>query len=91
MVAESLAGRRPAFDACVRDWLRANPGTGLSGHRVTVTLIVSPNGTVGASSIDDPGLESSTLGTCLRDVLGRPFPAFEGDPLQVVVPLRLGE
>jgi hypothetical protein len=91
MVVESLAARRPAFDACVRDSQQGNPGAGLSGRRLTVTLMVSPSGTVSASSIDDPALENTTLGTCLRNVLSRPFPAFEGDPLRLVVPLRLGE
>lgn len=90
MVAEALAARRPAFEACLRDWLQDNPG-GPSGRRVSMTLVVNPNGTVSVSSLDDPTIEATALGACLRGVVSRPFQAFEGEPLHVIVPLRLGQ
>jgi hypothetical protein len=91
MMVEALAARRPALESCVRQWLLADPGAGLSGRRVTVSLVVNPSGTVTSSSIDDPSLETTALGACLRNVVSRPFRPFEGEPIQVVVPLRLGE
>ena len=91
MVVATLAARRPAFEACVRQWLGDDPGSGRAGRRVTMTLIVNPSGTVNSPVLDDPALEDTGLGDCLREVFGRPFPAFEGEPLHLVVPLKLGE
>jgi hypothetical protein len=91
MVADTLAARRPALEACVRDGPQDDPVSGLFGRRVTLSLVVNPSGTVTSSTIDDPALEATALGACLRTVVGRPFPAFDGEPLHVVVPLKLGE
>ncbi len=91
IVTEALAARRPAFESCVRGWLRDDPKAGLSGRRITISLIVNPTGLVSSSTIDDPSLEATSLGACLRGAASRPFPSFEGEPIQVMVPLRLGQ
>lgn len=91
MVVETLATLRPALEACVRQWQGDDPGSGRGGRRVTMTLVVNPSGTVNSPVLDDPALEDTGLGDCLRDVFTRPFPTFEGEPLQLVVPLKLGE
>jgi hypothetical protein len=91
VVAQAVAARRPAFDACVREWAREEPGLWVPGRRVDLLLTVQPSGTVTSPRIDDPALEGTALAGCLRGAAGKPFPPFDGDPVQLRIPFRLGE
>lgn len=89
MIADAVAARRGAFEACVRRWLASQPGQAVAGRRLELSLTVSPSGAVTSPRIDDPALDESPLGECLRSAAGKPFPAFEGDPIALRLPLRL--
>lgn len=91
MVSDALAARRPAFEACLRDWLRDKPSSAITGRQMDLLLMVNPNGSVSSPAVDDPAIDGTALGACLRGVVSRPFPPFEGEPLQVRMPLKLGE
>lgn len=91
VVPDALAARRSALDACAQEWAREAPWLWVAGRRVEVSLIVDPSGAVTSCALDDQDLDGSSLGACLRKVLGKPFPPFEGEALQVRIPLRLGQ
>ncbi|WP_373044913.1 GYF domain-containing protein [Vulgatibacter sp.] len=80
-VRSALATRLPGYSRCVLD----HTSTGNRPGSVTVRAVVAPTGVVTTASVADGGGE---LGVCLadrtRDVR---FPAFEGEPLELTVPL----
>lgn len=91
VIANAIAARRAAFETCVRQWLESKPRPGATGRRLDLSLVVNPTGTVTSPKIDDPALEASPLGGCLRNAASKPFPAFEGEPIQLRIPLRLAK
>jgi hypothetical protein len=83
-----LANRR-AFDACVSKALRLHPGLKLA-RRATMVLTVQPDGKVSDASLAEEQLAHSDLGLCLSDAGRRMvFPGFEGDALEIAMPLSL--
>lgn len=89
-VAAAVAADRPAFDACVQESLRDEPGLAVAGLQIDLVMTVNPSGIVTSSEIDDAALQETALGRCLRSaVRGLAFPAFEGEPLQVRIPLKI--
>jgi hypothetical protein len=86
-VAAALASRRDALDAC---FAAADAGAP-PGSVVRLLVRVEPSGRVAGARTDDPLLDESPLGACLGEVArAMSFEPFEGDPVRVELPLRLG-
>ncbi len=89
-VARVVAANRSAFNACLAEAARRDPGLGRHGRTMVMVLTVSPSGSVASSTltIDDVQLAESELGACLSSAAQRlVFPPFQGEPQQVRVPL----
>ncbi len=88
----AVAARRSQLEACVRESLKGAPRPpGLDARSVVLVLTVDPGGIVSRAAIDDPSIGNGATGTCVRAALsGLPFPTFEGEPVEVRVPLTLG-
>ncbi|MGC3997589.1 MAG: AgmX/PglI C-terminal domain-containing protein [Anaeromyxobacter sp.] len=84
-VARVIDENRGAFSACI-----ARAGTAGAEERVTLLLTVRPDGTVSAARLDEAERERTTLGRCVRNAGRRlVFPAFQGEAIDVTVPLTL--
>jgi hypothetical protein len=91
-VAAAVAAKRPAFDACLQESQRNEPGLVAGGLRVTLLVTVDPSGIATSPQLDDPVLQDTVLGGCLRNVARQILlPAFAGERFQVRIPLKLGE
>jgi outer membrane biosynthesis protein TonB len=85
-----IAGNRKAFDACISRALRLNPSLKLA-RRATLVVTVQPSGTVQRAYIAEDEVDRTDLGSCLTDTARRMvFPAFDGEPVDVAMPLSLG-
>jgi hypothetical protein len=91
-VVAVLRQHRAEFDGCIQQAVgNGVPGPWL-GRRVELLVLVNPNGRVAEPVVDDPEVEPSALGACLREVArGIVFPAFRGEAVPVAIPLRLGK
>jgi len=84
-----IAANRRAFDDCVSKALRLNPSLKLV-RRATMIVTVQPDGRVTKAAIAEEQVERSDLGVCLGEAARRMvFPAFDGDPVDVAMPLSL--
>jgi hypothetical protein len=84
-----IARNRRAFDACVSKALRLDPGAKLA-RRATIVVTVQPDGRVSEASFAEGEVGRTDLGACLADAARRmAFPAFDGEPLDVAIPLSL--
>jgi hypothetical protein len=90
-VQVAVARQKAAFDRCV-ETARSEPGgEALMGRKIALLVAVGNGGRVEASEVEEPDVEASPLGSCLRRVAGRLiFPPFEGEPLGLRIPLQLG-
>ncbi len=90
-VGRVATANKRAFEQCIADAGERVPALDLAGRRVTLTLTVNPAGQVADPTLDDVELDQTDLGACLKSA-GRLmiFPAFEGGPMTVEVPLTLG-
>jgi hypothetical protein len=87
-VAEAVQRNRGAFDLCGEE--AAALGTRLIGRRILLGLTVNPSGIVTAPQIDDPEIDNSPTGACLRAAARKVvLPSFEGEPVRVQVPIVL--
>jgi hypothetical protein len=85
-----ISGNRKAFDACISRALRLNPGLKVA-RRATLVVTVQPSGTVQRAYIAEDEVDRTDLGACLADAARRMvFPAFDGEPVDVAMPLSLG-
>ncbi len=90
-VHAAIARGKPSFDSCVEVAITAPGGAALSGRKIALLVAIGQAGTVEASEVEDPDIESSPLGACLRRAAGRlVFPPFDGDVVGIRVPLQLG-
>ncbi len=88
VISETIGKNSKAFQGCVETELRRNPG--FKGGKVLITASLKPSGIVTAASINKPEVDGSTVGACLKEKARRMvFPAFEGDPFDVEIPLVL--
>jgi hypothetical protein len=88
-VGRTVAKNRKAFDACVSRALRLNPGLRVA-RRATLVVTVQPNGAVTGAFIAEEEVDRTDLGACLSAAARRMvFPAFEGEPTDVSMPLSL--
>jgi hypothetical protein len=90
-VQTAMGRQRAAFDRCVEAALRADGGEPLAGRKVGLLVAVGPGGLVEAAEVEEPDIEGSPLGECLRRAASRLlFPPFDGEPVGLRVPLVLG-
>jgi len=88
-VNSAVASHRPAFQACLEKATKRRPGRKVSA-RATLVLTVRPDGRVSDAQLAERGLRHRPLGQCLvRTSYRMSFPAFEGSPMRVDVPLAL--
>jgi hypothetical protein len=88
-VGRTVAKNRKAFDACISKALRLNPSLNVA-RRATLVVTVQPNGTVTGAFIAEEQVDRTDLGACLSAAAKRMvFPAFEGEPIDVSMPLSL--
>ncbi|MBS1151421.1 MAG: family finger-like domain protein [Myxococcaceae bacterium] len=92
---EAVAGKvvgqsQPAFQGCIEEGLRRNPGMRVG--KVSVVVLVAKSGVVKSASINPKQHESTNWGGCLVQRAKRMvFPPFEGDDeAEVQVPLVVG-
>ncbi len=84
-----MASNRKAFDACISRSLRLNPSLKLV-RRTTLVVTIQPSGTVAKAYLAEEEVDRTDLGACLTDTARRMvFPAFEGEPVDVAMPLSL--
>ncbi len=90
-VDAAVVAKRSAFDACLREMRRNQPGFQVAGLAFDMVMTVNPSGIVTAPRIEDQALRDTVLGECFRDV-GRTFlfPQFAGEPFEVRIPFRVG-
>ena len=87
-VAWVVAQSQPAFQFCIEQELRKNPG--FRGAKVFITATVGSSGIVKSVRIGRRDIEISPLGSCLKAKTKRMvFPAFSGADAEVQVPLIL--
>lgn len=88
-VERTVAANRKAFDACISRALRMNPNLRVA-RRATLVVTVHPSGSVAGAFIAEEEVDRTELGACLSATARRMvFPAFEGEPLDVSMPLSL--
>jgi len=80
---------RAGFDACSEVGDAA--GARLGSRRVVLSVTVNPSGIVTGPRLDDPDLDGSAAGVCIKSAARKlVLPAFNGEPVRVRVPLSLG-
>ncbi|HYO69228.1 MAG TPA: AgmX/PglI C-terminal domain-containing protein [Archangium sp.] len=79
-----------AFKSCIDQALRKNPK--LRDGKLLLTAIVGSSGTVKKVSFDREDINGSPMGNCIKARARRMvFPAFEGDDVEVEIPLVLSK
>lgn len=87
-VARTIADSSASYKRCMDDYLRRNPG--FRGGKIQITATIAPSGIVTSASLSDRSIDSTDLGTCLKDRTKRIiFPKFSGEPFDVSYPLVL--
>jgi len=90
-VERAIARKKASFDQCVDQALAGPGGEALAGRKIALLIAVESGGLVEAAQVEQPEIESSPLGACLRRAAGGLlFPPFEGEPVGVRIPLQLG-
>ena len=90
-VERAIARKKASFDQCVDQALAAPGGEALAGRKIALLIAVERGGLVEAAQVEQPEIEASPLGACLRRAAGGLlFPPFEGEPVGVRIPLQLG-
>jgi hypothetical protein len=84
-----MSGHRKAFDACISRALRLNPSLKVV-RRATLIVTIQPSGVVQRAYLAEEEVDRSELGACLVETARRMvFPAFDGEPVDVAMPLSL--
>jgi GYF domain 2 len=87
-VARVVGQTQSAFQSCIEQQLRKNPG--FRGGKVSLLATVGSSGTVKQVQLDRHDLEGTDLGNCLKARAHRMvFSAFSGDDVDVEIPLVL--
>lgn len=90
-VARKVSEAQPAIGHCVSTALRRNPNQKVG--KVVVVATIGSSGVVTRAEFreDRNAIATSELGDCVRKVVkGIIFPAFDGDPVDLEIPLVLG-
>jgi len=86
-----LRVNRAALETCVERALADPQTAGYAGRKVSLIILVAPNGRAEAA-LEEPDLDASAFGACLRRAASRmAFPAFRGEPVGARIPLVLGK
>ena len=86
-VKQTIQRSQRSFQACLDDALRRHDS---KGGRMVLSLTVAPSGAVLRAALDNPELDRSALGACLKSACKRmTFPPFQGSSFEVQVPLLL--
>lgn len=81
-----------AFQSCITEATRRDPGLDLAGRSVNLRMTVQPSGSAAYPTLDDAEMSKTDLGACLKSAARlMVFPRFQGDPFSVEVPLQLGK
>jgi hypothetical protein len=87
-VARVVGQTQSAFQSCIEQQLRKNPG--FHGGKVNLLVTIGTSGTVKQAQLDRHDLDSSDLGSCLKTRARRMvFSAFTGEDVDVEIPLVL--
>jgi hypothetical protein len=70
--------------------LHRNPS--FKGGKVNISFTIGASGIVTKASLDRPDIDTTDLGTCLKEKAKRMiFPSFQGDSFEVESPLLLAK
>jgi hypothetical protein len=87
-VVRVVADGQGAFSGCITR--SARPGQVPEARRATLLLTVTASGAVSSAWLAEAEVQKTLLGKCLVTAARRlVFPAFEGEPVDVSVPLLL--
>ncbi len=87
-LAKVVAQSGPAFQACIEQQLKRTPN--FRGGKVNLVATVGASGTVKQARLDRKEIDVSDLGGCLKSRARRlVFPTFEGEDVEVEIPLVL--
>ena len=87
-LAKIVAQSGPAFQFCIEQQLKKTPN--FRGGKVNLVATVGASGTVKQARLDRKEIDGSDLGGCLKSRARRlVFPAFEGEDVEVEIPLVL--
>jgi hypothetical protein len=87
-LAKVVAQSGPAFQSCIEQQLKRTPN--FRGGKVNLVATVGSSGTVKQARLDRKEIDISDLGSCLKSRARRlVFPSFEGEDVEVEIPLVL--
>ena len=87
-LAKVVAQSGPAFQSCIEQQLKRTPN--FRGGKVNLVATVGASGTVKQARLDRKEIDVSDLGSCLKSRARRlVFPSFEGEDVEVQIPLVL--
>src|SRR5262249_28069120 len=87
-LAKVVAQSGPAFQSCIEQQLKRTPN--FRGGKVNLVATVGASGTVKQARLDRKEIDISDLGSCLKSRARRlVFPSFEGEDVEVEIPLVL--
>jgi hypothetical protein len=86
----TLSRSSGSFQACVTRAIQASPDKKLPIRTVDLGLTIRPSGRVEKAAVQDPAVAKLPLGQCIAQAAKRMvFPGFDGDPVDIIVPLKL--
>ncbi len=86
----TLSRNSSSFAACVSRAVSSDPEQRLAAGRVSLELTIRPSGRVQRAGVADKAVAGSPLGRCIAQAAKRMvFPGFDGEPIDIVVPLKL--
>ncbi|HZW90120.1 MAG TPA: AgmX/PglI C-terminal domain-containing protein [Myxococcaceae bacterium] len=87
-LAKVVSQSGPAFQSCIEQQLKRTPN--FRGGKVNLVATVGASGTVKQARLDRKEIDVSDLGSCLKSRARRlVFPSFEGEDVEVEIPLVL--
>jgi predicted Zn finger-like uncharacterized protein len=88
-IGKVVSQMQPAFQNCIEQGLKRNPG--FRGGKVILTATVVSSGVVKHVGMDKADLARTDIGECVRERARRMvFPAFAGEDVDVEIPLLMG-
>jgi len=85
-VDRKLDENKPALQGCITEALGRDPS--LRVGKIHVSTTIAPSGQVTAARIDQPSVDESPLGACLKSATRRiVFPQFSGPAFDVDIPI----
>ncbi|HSN15764.1 MAG TPA: AgmX/PglI C-terminal domain-containing protein [Anaeromyxobacteraceae bacterium] len=86
----TLSRNSSSFAACVSRAASTAADQRLAANRVNLELTIRPSGRVQKAAVADKAVAGTPLGQCIAQAAKRMvFPGFDGEPLDIVVPLKL--